>query len=87
MKYTKKLRQFIRFLKDNDVFKQYMFTTKNAKGQWFENRKFSDRYFEIFQECFEDIIDMSFCWAATKEGHEFWLNLHKKWKYDVSTKN
>lgn len=26
------------------------------------------------------IIDYSFNWASTKEGHEFWLRLHESWR-------
>ena len=68
-------KHFLRFLKNNDVYIQYRNCFKQSKphfrhlikNNWFYNTKV-------------DIINASFHWASTKEGHDFWMNLHKQWE-------
>ncbi len=73
---------FIRFLKQNNIY--YLFShnlhnnKKTPKNKIYKNIKLYD-YKNI-----NDLVPMNFfvnafIWEDTKEGHDFWLNLHIKW--------
>lgn len=86
--YREIVREFLLFLKTEHAYKEYIKAIKQQKKRQFKNW---ENYINIFtidslKGCFEDdiniryLIDNSFHWAITKEGHEFWSRLDKKWR-------
>lgn len=85
MKYNIIQIEFIRFLKDNDIFKQYL-----------ENIKHNDNVFNyqpivltldyLFEHCnMEEIISRPFDWSATNEKYDFWCKKSIDWKKKYAT--
>lgn len=67
-----KVRKFIRFLKEHDVYNSY----KNYAFSCVDNANICNRLNEISPGSY---ILASFCWCETVEGHDFWHDLHKEW--------
>jgi len=85
--YRKIIREFLFFLKKENAYKEYIKAIKQQRKNQFVNW---GNYINIFtinslKGCFNNIdiaylIDVSFRWASTKEGHDFWSALDKKWR-------
>ena len=82
MKY-KQTQYFIRFLKEHDIL--YIFfdayienRIMNEKNAPYQNPiKVIEEHYEITK----DFIARAFGWADTKQGHAFWLKIHKIFYY------
>lgn len=85
--YREIVREFLLFLKKENVYEQYIKIIKIQRKSEFKNL---ENYINVLtinslKECFRNnsnigfLIDKSFHWAATKEGHDFWSALDTKW--------
>lgn len=79
-------------MKKENAYKEYIKAIKQQRKNQFLNW---ENYVNIFtinslKECFKinsntsyspicSLIDNSFRWASTKEGHDFWSALDEKW--------
>mgnify|MGYP000690542152 CR=1 FL=1 len=100
MTYELLIRLFFRWLKDNNVYNEYIANLKllkriSNKEELF-NYHISKRLFKYTPKMsdvnfckrkdviniyrIEDMINFSFHWDGTKEGHHFWSHLDKKWR-------
>ena len=74
-------RKFIRFLKQNNAYEQFMFNFRkqnplcNNKELYFKSYSNADTL---------KYVDYAFVWDNTKEGWEYWANLDKKWKKEYT---
>lgn len=89
MKLTPKQR-FIHFLKQNNVYEQYMFNFNNIDGINFR-KKYRKEYasiksFFLFSKK-KYYVYNAFLWESTKEGYNFWNNLQIKWEYQDNLYN
>lgn len=71
----KDVKFLFRFLKSKGLFFKYrkeLFKQKNEEAieKLFENRQGTAH--------FEEIIDYSFCWSETEDGHNFWSRINKE---------
>ena len=77
----KQKKTFIRFLKENNCYQQYV---KNNKQYMKQNKSLFKSFDEIIQYSGEVTNNpellYSFCWNDTKEGDNYWLKIHVKWK-------
>ena len=70
-------QQFVKFLKDNNVYEQYMHDfNKREDYRNYECPK-NQILSKVEPLCF---IDSAFSWCGTKEGHMFWLRMSYNWK-------
>ncbi len=85
--YREIIREFLLFLKKENAYKEYIKAIKRQKKGEFKNL---GNYINVFtinslKICFKsdsnigNLIDNSFHWDATKEGHYFWSELDRKW--------
>ena len=85
--YREIVREFLLFLKTENAYKGYINAIKLQRKSQFKNW---GNYINILtinslKECFkfknsiDYLIDNAFHWASTKEGHDFWSALDKKW--------
>jgi hypothetical protein len=85
--YREIVREFLFFLKKENAYKKYIKAIKQQRKSQFKNW---GNYINIFtinslRECLKNnsnigyLIDNSFHWASTKEGHDFWSALDNKW--------
>ena len=85
--------EFIKFLKKHNAYKQYMtarrqYLQKELGATAFQlvnpNMLVTRDFDRLHSHVHESIIDHSFCWRQTKEGHDFWSELNDKW-YDIAS--
>ena len=69
------LKFFLRFLKEHHCFSKYQRALFEAKN--YRDNNFIKRQCEI---CNFGIIDNSFIWSDTKEGHDYWSNLNYEFR-------
>ena len=71
-------QQFIRFLKDNNVYGNYMCAFENR--ELYKKRRSSLKtFFPTYKP--EQYLLCAFDWDYTNEGMRYWYNLHKKWMH------
>lgn len=85
--YREIIREFLFFLKKENAYKKYIKAIKQQRKKEFINW---ENYINIltiktFKGVFTNssvvyLIDYSFHWASTKEGHDFWSALDQKWR-------
>lgn len=73
-------RLFFAWLKENDAFNKYRAVIEEKCAEKGDNRLL-DRVIQDYLT--ENIIDFSFGWSTTQEGHEFWYILHKRWSFFI----
>lgn len=64
----KRIKEFFKFLKENDALEKYLSNIDTADIAPFFKMSTPRSY-----------IALAFCWGDTKEGWDFWSNLHTKW--------
>lgn len=75
------LAEFVRFLKERGAFTIYVRYVNETYGYY----RFFERYVNIAnantnaKAICRGLIINAFSWNKTKEGHEFWFNLHNEW--------
>jgi len=85
--YREIIREFLFFLKKENAYKEYIKAIKQQRKKEFINW---GNYINILtikslKRCFINsnlityLIDCSFTWSFTKEGHDFWSELDIKW--------
>lgn len=78
--------KFKAFLKQNHVEGRYI---KNITNRILEgidvNEKLKNKLDIISNIHKTDIINMSFTWSGTPEGHAFWYNLDKKYDKEINS--
>lgn len=90
--YRELVNKFITFLKKENAYKEYLEAFRNAHRlscheNWYTAinplayTKIRNR---IDKGYIKDIIDYSFCWDKTKQGHYFWRKLNRKWNDIIS---
>lgn len=80
----------LRFLKENKVYDAFLYNAKEYLPMKYRGGKNldinSNNYIESFSQhlkkydsmtCF---IDYAFCWEYTREGHDFWEDIHIKFE-------
>lgn len=76
MKERSKIQKFIRFLKNNHLYSSYYSNIYN----YHKNSNIIEVLYLVGQDI--QFISGAFPWAGTKEGFEFWENMHRKWLAD-----
>ena len=66
---------FFRFLKSKGLFMKYRKELFKQKDEEAIEMLFEKHHGTAY---FEHIIDYSFCWSATEDGHNFWSALNKE---------
>ena len=64
---------FIRFLKENNCYKQYCKNYNNTLDELYESNEYNGEL-NISNEIFD-----AFSWVSTKEGFSFWDDVDDKW--------
>ena len=71
-------QHFIHFLKDNNVYEQFMFDFNNRnKISKYYPKKLFIHFFKTTDETL--LIYDAFNWLASPENYRFWSNINKKW--------
>ena len=66
---------FLRFLKENHCFSNYQIALSNAYKE-----RANIKFHELLKRKTEKIINHSFIWAHTQEGHNYWYFLNIKFQ-------
>ncbi len=84
--YREAIREFLFFLKKENAYKKYIKAIKRQKKEEFKNLENYINVLTIYplKTCFKNdmicyLIDRSFTWVYTEEGHGFWAELDRKW--------
>jgi hypothetical protein len=64
----KRTKEFFKFLKENDALEKYLSNIDTSEMSPFSKMSAPRSY-----------IALAFAWSSTKEGWDFWSNLHTKW--------
>ena len=64
--------KLLKFLLENDALDKFIINRANRSKSWKENN--SDP---------EDIVNQSFEWEETPEGHVFWADIDSRYKYSL----
>lgn len=64
------LKDFIYFLRVNNAYTAYRHNIILNKPNLF---------FEVEKRGEEELLQAAFCWSVTKEGYDYWAELHNKW--------
>lgn len=86
--YREIIKEFLFFLKRENAYKGYIKAIKQYRKKEFINWEnyINILTIESLKRCIINsnqigyLIDFSFHWAPTKEGHDFWSALDKKWR-------
>ena len=75
-------QQFVKFLKDNNVYEQYMF---NFKEHRIKRKEYVPQIYytakDFFLKCYyKDFLMHAFMWRYTSEGFLYWEDMNRKWK-------
>lgn len=79
---NKNLRLFFRFLKNNDVYRQYLNNIQYSatiNHKYVSNKKFTTEFFDLAKCNPKILINHPFIWRSTQEGYYFWHNIHYQW--------
>ena len=79
------LRQFIRFLKENNSLEYFCDNVKEQNGKQQDKKTLllsmrEKRTTQNITYYLINIIDRSFYWARTPQGHEYWKRLNERWR-------
>ena len=75
------LKLFCQFLKAHNAYVKFRANClKQHKSD--SDSDFFTPIREVNQNCldFKTLVDLSFIWARTREGHSFWKQLNSEWK-------
>ena len=74
-KYKQKVKQLlIHFLKENNIFEQFMKNSLNAGEEWKRVHPIANK-----KPIALNSIKVNFSWSDTPEGFEYWHCLYRKW--------
>ena len=80
------LAGFVRFLKERGAFTIYVRYVNETYGYYRFFEKYVNAANAKAKATCRGLIINAFSWNRTKEGHEFWLNLHNEWSSFVDMK-
>ena len=75
-------KKFFRFLKEKGVFQLYIDNINEqhlGSDYIFWEKMWKNEVLSEENKCIEG-IDYAFCWADTKQGHDFWSKIDDEWK-------
>ena len=85
--YRQMIAEFLSFLKENKALNGYREALIKQKRFYFKTIENHINPFTIepirvllIPERYEELINMAFTWANTKEGHKYWEKLDHKWR-------
>ena len=84
--YREFIMMFLKFLKEEHIYKEYVTNLKNthkASLRTFENHinPLTLMEFEVFENgYYSEMINYAFMWNRTPQGHVFWSTYHQKWQ-------
>ena len=73
---------FIKFLKDNNIYEQFMFNF-NKREEHRNNAIPKNQFFSKTKR--KQYINYAFTWSHTKEGWTYWNKFHEKWTNYITT--
>ena len=82
MKSHYKLKLFIRFLKENNIYHKFFTNIYSNNGR----KSITYQYKSVREYIDEELkdrgclINKSFLWAETEEGYVFWRGIYDKWE-------
>lgn len=71
----KYLKIFLEFMKTNHCLHEFLFNCLEQYEQKINNISDLENYFE-YKRYTTEIINFSFCWTETKQGHNYWQKLN-----------
>ena len=83
------LRNFIAFLKSKNIYSKYInYLTSERSRLWRRNNVPPLPFIvsEIQKKNGIDLIAEAFLWSATKEGRNFWDEIHQAWRLKCQIK-
>lgn len=85
--YREMVAEFLLFLKENNALNGYQRAVREQKWPYFKTIENNINPFTIepIRKLFNPkqyckLIDMSFKWSLTPEGHTYWEELDRKWR-------
>ena len=77
----KRKQQFIKFLKDNTAYEEFMFNFESKKGKYFRtNRGIVCSTKSYFDTCLmKNYLIDAFLWGITLQKYNYWSSLNRKW--------
>lgn len=82
MKNNKEIREFVKFLKDNNIYLQFKYYSSNSK-YWSESMPYeckrSSPFYMNYNSTPHYFIYYAFAWRNTDEGFDFWEQKHRAW--------
>lgn len=72
------IKQFITFLKENNAYSAYRHNIKTPNFPKERTNELANLVNKFEGEC-SQLMDYSFDWVITKEGHTYWGDLYIKW--------
>lgn len=80
------LKEFSRFLKENEIFNEFISNANTPKAHTFrgDGRDCVNFIVHSIEHCPQDIINDAFDWWQTTRRSKFWCNLHYEWDKRVS---
>ena len=73
-------RTFVRFLKENNIYKRYIKNLENTEIAFYDLGKGKIYEHVGYNEELSDVYD----WEDSIEGFEFWSDIDEKWKNVIS---
>ena len=81
----KRIKEFIRFMKDNGAFKTFVLSYDPAFYYEYSDLE-AETITKFLKEVEDDeVINEAFLWASTIAGRDFWCELNDKWYSYVKT--
>ena len=85
--YRQMVAKFLSFLKENNALRGYQIAVRKQKLNYFNTIENKINIFSIeplkrlfCKEHYSGLVDKSFTWAKTEEGHAYWEKLDRKWR-------
>jgi hypothetical protein len=92
--YRQMIAEFLSFLKENNALRGYQIAVRKQKLNCFNTIENKINIFSIeplkrlfcCKEHYSGLVDKSFTWDKTEEGHAYWEKLDSKWRRRVRNK-
>ena len=79
--YTKKEREFIKFLKEHEVFEKFKSNVyKRGYSKGYNREDFFKKYLKRKANMSKSYISSAFVWNNAYEGFRFWKDINDKWE-------
>lgn len=75
-----RIKRFFYFLKKENALRHYLYNLKIALGDNTQSQKIViENIISNFSHSPYCIVDFSFNWRSTPQGHIYWSNIDRKW--------